>query len=56
VEQREILVLRYVLGWPVKRIGEYLGILENTVSVSIRRSLQRLRDRWPQEMVTNGER
>lgn len=42
-QQREMLVLRYILGWPVKRIAAHLGILENTVSVTIKRSLERLR-------------
>ena len=47
VEQREILTLRYILGWRVKDIGEHLEIAENTVSVSIRRNLQKLREAWP---------
>jgi RNA polymerase sigma-70 factor (ECF subfamily) len=49
VDQREMLVLRYVLDWPVKRIAGHLGLLENTVSVYLRRALQRLRDRWPMD-------
>jgi RNA polymerase sigma-70 factor, ECF subfamily len=55
IEQREMLVLRYVLGWPVKRIGEHLDLLENTVSVNLRRALQRMRQRWPQESMTDAE-
>lgn len=47
--QREILVLRYILNWKVRKIGEYLEIPENTVSVSIRRSLEKLRSQWPVE-------
>ena len=49
LEQRELVVLRYVLEWPVKRIADHLGILENTASVNIRRVLQRLRERWPEK-------
>jgi RNA polymerase sigma-70 factor (ECF subfamily) len=49
VEQREMIVLRYILEWPVKRIAGHLGMLENTVSVNLRRALQRLRERWPQD-------
>lgn len=45
-EQREIVVLRYILGWAVKDIGLYLNIPENTVSVKIRRILGRLRKAW----------
>jgi RNA polymerase sigma-70 factor, ECF subfamily len=45
-EQREMLVLRYILGWRVSRIAEQLGLKENTVSVTIRRVLQRLRRQW----------
>ena len=46
-QQREILVLRYLLGWRVNEIGEFLEIKENTVSVYIRRALKRLRQSWP---------
>ncbi len=46
-EQREMLVLRYLLGWRVSRIAEQLSLKENTVSVIIRRALQRLRREWP---------
>jgi RNA polymerase sigma-70 factor, ECF subfamily len=49
VEQRELVVLRYILEWPVKSIADHLGILENTASVNIRRVLQRLRARWPEK-------
>lgn len=40
--QREIFVLRYMLGWKVKHIAAHLGLEENTVSVNLRRILQRL--------------
>lgn len=45
--QREMIVLRYILEWPVNRIAEHKGMLENTVSVNLRRALLRLRDHWP---------
>jgi RNA polymerase sigma-70 factor, ECF subfamily len=45
--QRELLVLRYFLDWKVNRIGSYLDIPENTVSVSIRRALEKIRTQWP---------
>lgn len=48
-EQREILVLRYLLNWKVQQIGQYLEIPENTVSVYIRRALEKLRLFWPAE-------
>lgn len=44
-----MIVLRYVLGWPVKRIAEHLDMLENTVSVNLRRILQRMQRDWPEE-------
>jgi RNA polymerase sigma-70 factor (ECF subfamily) len=47
VEKRELLILRYVLGWRVKDIGAHLGLQENTVSVQIKRSLEKLRQDWP---------
>lgn len=47
-KQREILVLRYILGWRVKRIAAHLDMPPNTVSVTIRRTLNRLRSEWPE--------
>ena len=47
-QQREILVLRYLLDWQVKAIARYLDMKENTVSVNIRRALQRIRQEWPE--------
>lgn len=40
--QREIFVLRYMLGWKVKHIAAHLEMAENTVSVNLRRILQQL--------------
>ena len=48
-QQREMLVLRYMLSWPVWQIAQYLGIMENTVSVNLRRILEKLRKNWPVE-------
>ena len=45
-ETREMLILRYMLGWQVKQIAEYLEKSENNVSVTIRRALQRLKRDW----------
>jgi RNA polymerase sigma-70 factor, ECF subfamily len=47
--QREIIVLRYLLDWPVKRIAIQLGLAENTISVNLRRILLRMRAGWPGE-------
>jgi RNA polymerase sigma-70 factor (ECF subfamily) len=48
-DKRELLVLRYMLGWKVKEIADYLHREENTVSVSIKRILGQVRKQW------NGE-
>jgi RNA polymerase sigma-70 factor (ECF subfamily) len=45
--QREILVLRYLLGWRVQDIGRHLDMKENTVSVYISRAIKRIRHEWP---------
>lgn len=53
-QQREILVLRYMLGWRVQEISLHLDLKENTVSVYIRRALHRLRQDWPEAYHENG--
>jgi RNA polymerase sigma-70 factor (ECF subfamily) len=45
-DKREMLVLRYMLGWRVTEIARYLHKDENTISVSIRRCLQQIRHDW----------
>ena len=45
-EPREILVLRYLLGWRVNEIAGHMGITENSVSVTIHRTLSKLREKW----------
>ncbi len=40
--QRNILTLRYVLGWKVKDIAAHLHLAENTVSVDLRRAVAKL--------------
>jgi RNA polymerase sigma-70 factor (ECF subfamily) len=45
---REMIVLRYILGWRVKDIGNHLEINENLVSVTIRRILKQIKDKWPE--------
>jgi RNA polymerase sigma-70 factor, ECF subfamily len=45
---REMLVLRYMLGWQVRQIAGYLGMNENTVTVTIKRALKSLQRDWPQ--------
>jgi RNA polymerase sigma-70 factor (ECF subfamily) len=45
-EPREIIVLRYLLGWRVNEIARHLGASENKVSVSLHRTLSRLREKW----------
>lgn len=54
-DTREMLVLRYMLGWQVKQVAEHLGISENNVSVTIRRALQRLQRDWPQLQEKDNE-
>jgi RNA polymerase sigma-70 factor (ECF subfamily) len=47
LQHREMLTLRYIVGWRVKDIGFHLDIPENTVSVTIKRALSKLENRWP---------
>lgn len=46
-QKREIIVLRYILDWRVKDIGNLLEISENNVSVTIRRILKQFQEKWP---------
>ncbi len=48
-DKREVLVLRYMLGWKVNQIAHYLHKEENTVSVYIRRCLDQVRQDWSAE-------
>ena len=45
-EQREIVVLRHMLGWRVNDIAQYLGVSENKISVNLHRTLSKLREKW----------
>jgi RNA polymerase sigma-70 factor (ECF subfamily) len=45
-DQREILVLRYMLGWKVNQIAVHMGLSENNVSVIIHRTLADMREQW----------
>ncbi len=45
-DKREVVILRYMLGWKVIEIAQYLHKPENTVSVYIRRCLQQIRESW----------
>ncbi|MEW6404096.1 MAG: sigma-70 family RNA polymerase sigma factor [Chloroflexota bacterium] len=45
-DQREIIVLRYMLGWRVNDIAHHLDLTENNISVTIHRTLARLREKW----------
>jgi RNA polymerase sigma-70 factor (ECF subfamily) len=44
---REMLVLRYMLGWQVRQIAAHLGMNENTVTITIKRALKNLQRDWP---------
>ncbi len=48
-DEREIVVLRYLLGWRVKQIAHRLAHKPNTISVRLKRALAKLRDRWPDQ-------
>ena len=45
-EQREIIILRYLLGWRVNDIARHMGTSENKISVSLHRTLSKLREKW----------
>ena len=48
-DKRELLVLRYMLGWKVKEIADYVHKEDNTVSVIIKRCLEQIRHDWTAE-------
>jgi RNA polymerase sigma-70 factor, ECF subfamily len=55
-DTREILVLRYLLEWPVAKVAKYLKKKETAVSMAIHRALKRLQDRWPEAEVEFRDR
>ena len=55
-DQREMLVLRYLLNWKVRRIAQYLDMPANTVSVYIRRALEKLRLLWLNQEEDSNEK
>jgi RNA polymerase sigma-70 factor (ECF subfamily) len=54
-EPREILALRYLVGWRVNEIAGYMGITENQVSVTIHRTISRLRENWMEADAGSSE-
>jgi len=46
VATREMYVLRYLFDWPIKEIADHLEILENTISVTLRRATIRIKEQW----------
>jgi len=48
-ELREILILRYVLGWQVKEIARWTNSNENAISVSLYRAIKKIQQNWPGE-------
>jgi RNA polymerase sigma-70 factor (ECF subfamily) len=54
-DAREMLVLRYILGWQVKQIARHLDLNENNVSVTIRRALKSLQRDWPQSQENDHD-
>ena len=53
-DEREMVTLRYILGWRVQRIAEHFELKENTASVKIKRALEKLRRAWPEEDKETG--
>ncbi|HEY1015518.1 MAG TPA: sigma-70 family RNA polymerase sigma factor [Herpetosiphonaceae bacterium] len=45
--QRDLLIMRYFLGWRVQAIASHLGRSEGAVSVSLHRALRALQARHP---------
>ena len=56
LDQREMLVLRYLLNWKIRRISQYMNIPANTVSVYIRRALEKLRTLWLNQEDDSNEK
>lgn len=46
MDQREMIVLRYILGWKVDAIAAHLRKNENAVYVAVHRAMARLRANW----------
>lgn len=53
-EDREMIVLRYMVGWSVKDIAAHMDMNPNTISVRLRRVLEQLKGTWKQHEVQKG--
>lgn len=50
-DHREIVTLRYLLGWQIQDIAKHLGKKPNTVTVTLKRILERLQTQWHIEEI-----
>ncbi len=53
-EDREVLVLRYYLGWPSRRIAETLEVSPAAVDMRLSRARKRLSERLGERGVSDG--
>jgi RNA polymerase sigma-70 factor (ECF subfamily) len=49
IDQREILLLRYMFGFQVKEIAKLINCNENTISVNLHRMIRKIQQEWPSE-------
>ena len=49
IEQREIILLRYMFGLQVKEIAKLTNCNENTISVNLHRMIKKIQQAWPSE-------
>ncbi len=52
--QQNMFVLRYLLGWRVRGIAGHLGIPENTITVSLRRAIAKLKKELMDKEIPSG--
>ena len=51
IEQREVLKLRYVDGWPTKQIAEHVGKSDVAIRVMLTRTVQKLQEMLGDESI-----
>lgn len=55
-DSKEVIVLRYILGWQVRKIAAHMNKNETAISMTIHRSLNRIKENWQDHEAESKDR